>query len=165
MDSKFIFWKISDRLLIFIFWSQKYHFSSKNGNFENKIWKKFKIWNFHFLFDHFNGPQLFVGGRTSLENGRNGVFRSSRYGLKKIPSKFFKFWQSYSLRLLSLFYLPKKWHLPWFTFQASWGYSHIFSQQYSAMGLAWKMFYDSIILLDWPAGQAGLRTWLPVVPV
>ena len=61
---------------------------------------KLEIWYFYFmkkvifsfLLDHFDGPQLFVGDRTSLENARNGVFRSSRYGLKKISSKIFEFW-------------------------------------------------------------------------
>ena len=28
---------------------------------------------------------FFFGGRPCMENVRNGVFRSSRYGLKKIP--------------------------------------------------------------------------------
>ena len=58
---------------------------------------------FLFLLDHFDGPQLFVGGRTSLENARNGVFRSSRYCLKKIPSKIFQFWQSYSKNKICFF--------------------------------------------------------------
>ena len=63
---------------------------------------------FSFLLDHFDGPQLFVGGRTSLENARNGVFRSSRYGLKKIPSKNINFSQSYRFLEKGHFFFAKK---------------------------------------------------------
>ena len=43
------------------------------------------------LLDHFDGPQLFFRDRTSLENARNGVFRSRRYCLKKSHRKILSF--------------------------------------------------------------------------
>ena len=76
----------------------KISFQLKKRTFWKNIWKNQKYtqnWNFYFLLDHFDGPQLFVGDRTSLENTRNGVSRSSRYCFKKIPSKNIIFSQSY----------------------------------------------------------------------
>ena len=61
------------------------------------------------MLDHFDGPQLFVGARTSLENARNGVFRSSRYVLKKIPSKNINFSQSYRFLEKCYFLFSKIW--------------------------------------------------------
>ena len=84
---KILFFRIPWKILNF--WSQKYHFNSKNKIFEKtqKYTKNEKI----FLPDHFDGPQLFFGGRTSLENARNGVFRSSRYCYKKNHGKILNF--------------------------------------------------------------------------
>ena len=73
INIQFLIAKISFQLKKWKFW--KKIFEKKT-----KIYQKVKI---IFLLDHFDGPQLFVGGRISLENARNGVFRSSRYCLKK----------------------------------------------------------------------------------
>ena len=62
---------------------------------------------FPVLYVYFDGPQLFFGGRPCLENARNEVFRSSRYGLKKIPKKNIHFSKSYRVRLLGVFFLQK----------------------------------------------------------
>ena len=62
-------------ILILNFWSQNTIPAQKR-----KVWKKSKFdqnLKFSFLLDHFDGPQFFFGGRTSLENARNGVFRMS----------------------------------------------------------------------------------------
>ena len=55
--------------------------------------------NQHFasLPNQFNSPKLYPDGPRSLENHRNRVFASSRYGLNKILSKTIKFRESYSL--------------------------------------------------------------------
>ena len=60
--------------------------------------------NRHFAspLDHFDGPKLFPGDSKSLENPRNHVFASSRYGLKKISSKNFeKFWSKKYFEIFS----------------------------------------------------------------
>ena len=89
------------------FW--KLHFwgfpEIQKRNFHFVIFILWKKWIFYFFLDHFDGPQLFVCDRTSLENARNGVFRSSRYCLKKIPSKNFQFWQSYSKNKICFFFV------------------------------------------------------------
>ena len=60
------------------------------------------------LLDHFDGPQLFFGDRTSLENARNGVFRSSRYCYKKNHRKILIFRKVTDFWKWAFFFQAKK---------------------------------------------------------
>ena len=91
-----------DLKTLFLRFSRHFQF-----DFEISVLIIFKFWIWKFLLDHFDGPQLFFRGRISLENARNGVFRSRRYCFKKIPWKNIIFSQSYSLRHLCSFFLQK----------------------------------------------------------